>query len=456
LLALADAQRRAGDVAYRETVSLAVAAARALGDAERLALAALASARPGGFIASVSVVDEALIALYEEASRALGDVDSLLRARLLGQLAVELIYTPHHERREVLSREGVAIARRVGDRTGLAQVLILRVLAITNPFTLAERLELTAELVALAAELSNGDLAWYGACQRTVALLESGDIEGAERSLAEMERLAGNFRQPFYAGFAHMGRTMLGIMRGAVDAEAQVFATFQRFTAGGQPDASVVLGAQLLTLRNNQGRIAELGDIMRANVEALPHIVAFRAVLARFYSETDQLEEAQQQVDLLRPSNFAAPLDWSWPSYVGGLSEAVCDLNDLDAAATLYEQLRPVAGQAYVVGPAPTVCAGSLGLYSGMLAACLRRWDDAERHFADAVAMNERLRARPYVVRTRRAWASMLLDRNAPGDRERATDLIAAGRAEAEQLGMARELVRFERLAERMESAATG
>ena len=35
----------------------------------------------------------------------------------------------------------------------------------------------------------------------------------------------------------------------------------------------------------------------------------------------------------------------------------------------------------------------------------------------------------------------MLLDRDAPGDWERARGLIAAGRAEAEQLGMARELV---------------
>ena len=51
----------------------------------------------------------------------------------------------------------------------------------------------------------------------------------------------------------------------------------------------------------------------------------------------------------------------------------------------------------------------------------------------------------------RRAWASMLLDRNAPGDRERAAELIAAGRAEAEQLGMAGELVRFERLSARLE-----
>ena len=85
-----------------------------------------------------------------------------------------------------------------------------------------------------------------------------------------------------------------------------------------------------------------------------------------------------------------------------------------------------------------------------MLAACLGRWDDAERHFTDALTMNERFGARPFVVRTRRAWAAMLLDRNAAGDAARARDLIDAGRAEAEQLGMTRELVRFERLRERL------
>ena len=95
LLALGDAQRRGGDARYRETVANAVAVARALGDGERLALAALASARPGGVMANANVVDEGLIALYEEASGALGEADSLLRARVLGQLAVELIYTPH-------------------------------------------------------------------------------------------------------------------------------------------------------------------------------------------------------------------------------------------------------------------------------------------------------------------------------------------------------------------------
>jgi len=99
------------------------------------------------------------------------------------------------------------------------------------------------------------------------------------------------------------------------------------------------------------------------------------------------------------------------------------------------------------------VCNGSFALFAGLLAACLRRWDDADQHFRDALAMNERLGARPWIVYTRRAWAAMFLDRDAPGDTHRARELIAAGRAEAEQLGMARELVRFGRLAARIASS---
>ena len=89
---------------------------------------------------------------------------------------------------------------------------------------------------------------------------------------------------------------------------------------------------------------------------------------------------------------------------------------------------------------------GSNGFPAGLLASCLGRCEEAERHFEHALVVNERLGARPWIVRTRRAYAAMLLDRNASGDRARAAALIAAGLAEAEQLGMAREIVRLQRL----------
>jgi hypothetical protein len=134
------------------------------------------------------------------------------------------------------------------------------------------------------------------------------------------------------------------------------------------------------------------------------------------------------------------------------LSEALFEVRDSSATEVAYAALRPLAAQVDVLAVS-VVCGGSYARAYGMLATRLGRWDDAERHFTDALAMNERLGARPYVVRTQCVWASMLLERNAAGDAARARELIAAGRAEAEQLGMAREIVRFERLTERMKSA---
>jgi hypothetical protein len=66
------------------------------------------------------------------------------------------------------------------------------------------------------------------------------------------------------------------------------------------------------------------------------------------------------------------------------------------------------------------------------------------------MAMNERIGARPYLVRSRRAYASMLVDRNGPGDDVRASELVETGCREAEHLGMKREVERMERLRRRI------
>lgn len=326
LLALGDVQRRAGIATYRDTVAQAVATARALADGERLALAVLTNARPGGLFASANAVDAELIALYEEAAAALGGADSLLRARLLGQLAVELVHTQDRDRRDALSHEAIAIARRLGDRSGLAQVLVLRLYAINDPFTLAERLGLIAELTELASELGSSELGWHAANHRSGALLESGDIAGAERALSETERLAGALRQPYYAWIARMGRAMLAVMRGAADAEAQALSTFELGTAAGQPDAASAFGAELSNVRHNAGRSVELVDATQATVEAQPHNPAWRAVLARTYCEIDRPAEAREQIDILRRDGVRLLPNWVWTAYMVCLSDAVCDM----------------------------------------------------------------------------------------------------------------------------------
>ncbi len=79
---------------------------------------------------------------------------------------------------------------------------------------------------------------------------------------------------------------------------------------------------------------------------------------------------------------------------------------------------------------------GSISRPLGLLATVLGRYDDAERHFERALVMNARIRARLWVVHTQHDYARMLVARDRPGDRERATALAAESLAAARQIGM--------------------
>jgi hypothetical protein len=126
-------------------------------------------------------------------------------------------------------------------------------------------------------------------------------------------------------------------------------------------------------------------------------------------------------------------------------------LENQELAAIYYPRLQSVADQIGVTANS-LICYGSLAFPCGQLASCLHRWRDAEQYFDQAVSMNERIGAWPYLVRTRRAYANMLVDRDLPGDWSRAAKLIEKGRAEAERLEMKREIGRLDRLRHRMSS----
>jgi hypothetical protein len=85
-----------------------------------------------------------------------------------------------------------------------------------------------------------------------------------------------------------------------------------------------------------------------------------------------------------------------------------------------------------------TLSIGSADRQLGLLATLMDRFDDAERHFAAALDMNARLRARPALALTQRDYAAMLMRRNGPGDRERARELLDAALATAREIGMAK------------------
>jgi tetratricopeptide (TPR) repeat protein len=110
-------------------------------------------------------------------------------------------------------------------------------------------------------------------------------------------------------------------------------------------------------------------------------------------------------------------------------------LEDSARAATLYQLLQPYAGRTVVIGHA-AACYGALSRYLGTLATTLGRWDEAAQHFEDALDMNARMEARPWLAHTQYQYAILLLVRDQAGDREKAVELLEAALITARELGM--------------------
>ena len=94
----------------------------------------------GGIGRERVAADHDWIALLEEALVALGDADSPLRARVQACLAMALYWSDSPERRDALSRDAVAMARRLGDTATLAFALDFRLKAVWGPGGVEERL----------------------------------------------------------------------------------------------------------------------------------------------------------------------------------------------------------------------------------------------------------------------------------------------------------------------------
>jgi hypothetical protein len=88
------------------------------------------------------------------------------------------------------------------------------------------------------------------------------------------------------------------------------------------------------------------------------------------------------------------------------LADAAAVLGAAEVSAVLYELLVPYAD--HVAISYPEVSIGAVALRLGVLAATIDRREDAQRHFADALAMHGRIGAQRWHARTEREAARLL------------------------------------------------
>jgi class 3 adenylate cyclase/tetratricopeptide (TPR) repeat protein len=435
LLGLAEARRRAGDVpGSQQAFADAGALAREIGDADRLAQAAIGSFR--GHVLANPGWHEPTIALLEEALAALPADDSTLRSRVLAALALELYFTSEHARGVTTGAEAIAIARRLGDDDALAFALACDHTAISDPAHPLERLSVSTELIAVGERLGNSELALVGHVHRACDLLEQARVEEARREAAAAARIVEELGQPMHRYFVMWLESTLELLAGRFDhAERLSNEALDIAVAADHPDAFVVWGTQALVLAWQRGDARPLLEPARALLGDFPDLSTWPAAVALVEATSGEIDAARARL-----LDFAADLDaltfgGTWMPAMLALAEVARIADEPVIAPHLYERLLPYAGQLAVVslnlsefGPV------SRGL--GVLATLTGDHARAERHFRDALALSREIVAPAHAARTLTDHAGMLQRRAGRGDHARARELLEEAAAIAADLGM--------------------
>jgi predicted ATPase len=426
LIGLGTAQGQAGDPDHGETLRAAVQAARELDSPERLVRSVLASETRveigGGSFLSPEERRDAI----ENTRLALGavtDSDGSDRARLLAYVAT---VSESFSQRMAYAEEAVAMARRNDDRMTLADVLVHAGNAVIAPDTLELRLQWGAEVRGLAEELDNPvtELGAYNILM--FALAEKGDFEARSALLGGIDRLAERLPMPIVQQVPMSFRGWDLLLAGRLQ-DLHSFAQQGRAHAErcGYPDGFVVWGVLEFAARRCAGDHAELAEVLGVIADRLRERLGgvhegLAAASALIACEVGQADAARPFLEQRLSTKFTdVPYDQSWLSTLNMWSSVAVALGNGQAAGVLYELLAPWHSHVVVLGNG----GGGVSHYLGLLATALRRPEAAEAHFAEALALHDRLAVPFWTAQTRISLSRMLLTLRTEAEQHRAATL---------------------------------
>ena len=419
-IGLGTAQRQTGDPSFRETLLDAARRAADLDDTKRLVAAAVANNR--GYFTAVGTVDTEKVEVLELALSRLPPNDAD-RALVLAILCAELTWGSTLERRQSLAAEAVAIAQSSGD-----DVIVVRVLnSVAYPLTvhslIGQSLSWSAEALVRAEQISDPMLLFLAALGRMTPAAESGDIDEMDRCLEIMGPLAERLDQPILSWIDAYYRSTRAQIAGDIEmAERMATLALQIGTDSGQPDATMFFGSQVVVINLQRGTVGELIPLIEQLVADGGSIAnVYTATLALALADADRTDEARQLLEGFATRGFDLPEDGVWLTAMVDYAFAAIACRDRTYAGPLFDRLAPWADQLCVT---PVTALGPVSQYLGGLAGVLGRYDEADSYFAQASRFNARAGAECFAAQTDLLWGKMLAERQAPGDAQKARDLL--------------------------------
>ena len=434
LLLLGEAQRKANDFpSALVTLGSAAEIARAnrlFMEVARIALSYEATwrygVRPG--TSPESILEEALTCLPE--------TEAVLCVQLTSRLARARLHVGAVAEARALVSHAIAMARVLGDPATLATSLSGMADFAWEPHESEQMLAHAEEALEAARCAGNLEIIAQAHFRRVVFALELGNIATVDADIAAMIRVHARLRQPIFILYELSLRATIALLRGELADAEQLILRATRIQPQHRSHNTDPLAILIFSLRREQGRLGEVRPLVASIVQQQRLAGIWRPGLALLHLELGDLPAARAVFDDLAADNFAS-LRWDarWTTCLMFLAELCAAFGDAARAEVLYGFLLPWDGRNVILGGG-TGCWGSSGRFLGLLSATMARWTDAERHFADALAMNNRIGAHAALAHTRHDFAVMLLARRFPGDLERAAELLCQAQDSAQSLGL--------------------
>jgi DNA-binding CsgD family transcriptional regulator/tetratricopeptide (TPR) repeat protein len=456
---LADALRTC-----REALELA----ESQGDAHLMALAALVPQGIGSVDVS-RVVEE----LCQRALVRLGPEDDVLRARLLGVLAIAAADEAGEQGvglpsdADSLSRRALALAEGTGDVEAELETVAARHFVLSHPMAIDERIRLADRAVALGRTSRSPIGPLWGRLWQADIALQRGQMDRLDAVIAQLGVLASEQSSIL----ADWHRLRLLAVRAALVgdfAEARSRAAASERIAHRIGDLSMLgmhaaFCVQLALVRGDAQEIPPAVLDLTEQARSLPLVAASRAALLVLLGRQD---EAVAAFSALRDLPERFPLGPRWQGTVGQIGQVAVLLGESDVAARCYRLLRPTAEWYTGDGGGLPFSFGSNELLLGQLAQCTGDAVAAADHFQRAMTANTRLAARPFIALSQLGWVEsrLALAEASPAatPSHEADGLAAAAGAvvnELRRLDMPGPLARVQRLLgrlERTDGPATG
>ena len=387
-----EALQMCGDLAMARDVLLAAARqAAAAGRAGDLARAALAL---GGGLAGfeVPLQDEEQADLLRQADAALPAGETALRAAVRGRLSLALAGSAPDADRVALAQDAVRLADAAGDRLIETAVLAAYCDAIAGPDYVRERTEAANRMLHLATELPEASLQRQASLLLArrlliVALLEQGDVLGAEQQAAAYERTARRLAIPRYGWLPEIWRAMRALLDGDPERALEHAAAAEAIGRRARSfNAQLMVFTSRMQAHLDRGTAAEYaGDVTAMMAEAGQDIPAmYYAAPARLLLAAGDASQARTVLrGLLAGLADASPKDAEWLECHWAMADLAISLDDRAAAIRLAAELAPYAMLWAVDGLGGAVF-GTVAEQLGRLAAYLNQPDEAARHLATA------------------------------------------------------------------------